>query len=776
MGVRPLGHLIKIRPRRGTLQLSRGRTSLVTTEDGEIHRDCSMEGLYIYDTRVLSRYAWMVNRNRPRLSCSSNVDQSTSLAYLIQVPESRSGTPSDEGNPLQQTLELRIERSVGEGMHEDVYLTNYTQAAQSAVLDLEFTIDFLARDEVEHGRKQQGELTFQKRQPQARVWELISRYHARHHFEHQGNTGVATLDRGMCLRIENSDSVPDLHIDRVSFQVSLAAHQEWHFCLSWLAYVDGRQLPLWTDCLNVAGNDLEKRKSSFLSRATSFSFPNSNDLTPTVKEVLTRSTLDLEALRLHDLEVEDGNGTIGNGIPLAAGIPTYQEVFGRDMEASSWQAALLSPVFLHGALEVLNRRSATERNDWRDAQPGRVVHEIHTDPVSALNYRPKSMYFGGVSSSLLFPIAVVALWHWTGDLNLIRRYTNTAIRAIEWADKYSLDSTGFYRYQSRSEQGIKNQGWKDSDDAIVYPDGTQVDAPIGTCEMQAFAYAAKLALSEVMFRLGEMTTALSLYRDAEGLRVRFNEKFWMEDEGYFGLAIDPHGDLVRSIAADPGHCLLSGIVDESRVKRVASRMMREDLFSGWGIRTLSAEHPAYNPFSYHRGSVWPVTAAAFVMAFSRYGLHGEMNQLAKAMFEAAALFEHHRLPEVFGGHPRSRSMPFPGLYTSADFPQAWSASSLFLILQAMLGVSPYAPARLLFLDPHLPEWLPEITVGELHVGKAVATIRFWRTKEGTTDYEVKELRGSLHVIRQPSPWSLTSGWAERIDDAISSFLPRHHKT
>jgi glycogen debranching enzyme len=364
---------------------------------------------------------------------------------------------------------------------------------------------------------------------------------------------------------------------------------------------------------------------------------------------------------------------------------------------------------------------------------------------------------------------VCELWHWTGDLDSVRKYVDTAMGAIQWADTYSLDSTGFYRYKTRSKQGEKNQGWKDSDDAIVYPDGSQVEAPIGTCEMQGFMYAAKLHFSEVMWKLGHAETARRLYSEAEDLKTRFNEKFWMEDEGYFGLGIDAKGELIRSIAPDPGHCLLSGIVDESQVKRVANRMMRDDLFSGWGIRTLSAEHPAYNPFSYHRGSVWPVTNAGFVLAFGRYGLHGEMHQLAKAMFEAARLFSHDRLPEVFAGHQRTSGSPFPGLYTKADWPQAWSASAPFAMLQAMLGLYPYAPADLLFIDPHLPEWLPEITLERLRVGKAVVTLRFSRASDGSTGYEVLDQKSRLHIIRQSSPWSLTTGWAERIREVVESF-------
>jgi glycogen debranching enzyme len=198
-------------------------------------------------------------------------------------------------------------------------------------------------------------------------------------------------------------------------------------------------------------------------------------------------------------------------------------------------------------------------------------------------------------------------------------------------------------------------------------------------------------------------------------------------------------------------------------------MLMSDLFSGWGVRTLSANHPAYNPFSYHRGTVWPVENGAFVLGFAQYGLHGEMHRLARAFFESARLFPHCRLPEVFGGHQRSSDAPFPGLYTKADSPQAWSASAVFTVIRAFLGLFPYAAAHLLLVDPHLPEWLPELTVENMRVGKATVTLHFRRKSDGDTEYHVVESEGKLHVVRQPSPWSFTATGAERVKDVLLSL-------
>lgn len=747
--------------------ISRGRSAFICQHNGAVDPEKAIEGLYVYDTRVLRRYEWTVNGKKPEFSCGSPVEQSTWMGYFIRAPKNCKETPPRGCDPLQQTLELRLTRSVGEGMHEDVDLTNHTQIETDVTLELRFEYAFVSLEEAEKGRKQRGQLKVKWSHRGSGIWEQMADYRSQHHYSHQGNEGTAQMHRGIRLRIENATSKPEHSGTTVRFRIRLAPHGQWHACLSWLAYVDGKELPLATQCPRMDSGEWDRRRLRFYETASSFSVPHSEDLSSLVYRVLRRSRLDLGDLRLYDL---DSRG----GVALAAGVPTYMEVFGRDIQAAGWQAAMVSPAFLRGSLNVLNELPALETNDWRDAQPGRLPHEIHTDPLSVLNFNPKGLDFGGVTSSYLLPISVSELWHWTGDLDSIRKYVDACMGALKWADAYSLDETKFYRYKTRSTQGVKNQGWKDSDDAIVHSDGSQAEAPIGTGEMQAFMYVAKLHFSEVMWRMGHTDAARRLFTEAGELKERFNEKFWMEDEGFYAMGIDSHGELIRSIASDAGHCLLAGIVDKSHIKGTAARLMRDDLFSGWGIRTLSSKNPAFNPFSYHRGTVWPVANAGFVMAFSRFGLHGEMHRLAKAMFEAANLFEHERLPEVFGGHQRTEELPFPGLYNKADWPQAWSASAPFLMLQAMLGLYPYASAHLLFLDPHLPEWLPEITVKDLRVGKASVTLRFTRDTDGRTDYAITDLRGPLHIIRQASPWSLTTGWAERTRDIIESLLP-HRK-
>jgi glycogen debranching enzyme len=504
----------------------------------------------------------------------------------------------------------------------------------------------------------------------------------------------------------------------------------------------------------------------FVSDSTSFVTPGDGTLSHLVARTLDQARKDLSALRLHDLDRGEHAWTV------AAGFPIYLALFGRDTLTAAWQAALLSTDLLRGTLPEIADWQGKEVNDWRDEQPGRMLHEAHTDPCSILNYTPRRRYYGATTPSGFFSVALSLLWHWAGDKSLVAPLLEPAIKAIQWLDRYGdLNGDGFYDYKSRSEKGNRNQGWKDSGDAIVYEDGSQVVSPIGICEEQGFVYAAKLHLSEVLWWLDHKDEAKRLYHEAAELKKRFNEAFWMEDEGYFAMGLDAESRQITSIGSDPGHCIATGIIEDALVQRTADRLLANDLFSGWGVRTLSALHPAYNPYSYHRGSVWPVENATFSLGLTRYGLLSHMERICHAQFEAAGLFDYCRLPELFSGHARDSQHPFPAFYPDANSPQAWSASGVFSLLESMLGLYPYAPLNLLIVDPQLPEWLPEITLDNLRVGSAVLKMRFYRNANGGSDYQILDQRGLLHVFRQPSPWSLRASFAERIKDVLTSFLP-----
>ena len=737
-----------LRPRADTTYVGQGTALLATDLHGVPRR--SHHGLWVDETRMLSRYEWRVEGAAPIPAGAAIIDHRTWLGYFIATPPN-----AETDDAAQETLELRLTRTVGSAFLERVDVTNHTQRHARVRLSLELEADFADLNEAGSPRRQHGRTTQSWTEVEEGRASLCLRYEAEHSYDHQGNRGVAHIERSIGLTLDCPGCAPHLDDGRIEIAVALPPHATYRASLTWIPRVES-SLPILGN-----GHAGTRPPAAGAVEVTDGADP----LGHVVIQAVQRAQEDIAALRLADAQ---GHATS----VLAGGWPTYTAFFGRDSLAASWQAAILSSDLMQGALTALAATQGGTTNDWLDEQPGRMLHEHHRGPLAALRFGPHERYYGDVTSSFYYPVVVGALWHWTGELDRVRPFVRPALDALAWADGCARREDGFYVYRTRSEQGEKNQGWKDSGDAIVHADGTQVSDPLGTCEMQAFVYAAKMAMSEVLFWLGEVRQARALFSEAQTLKRRFNESFWMDEERYIAMAVGPDGRLVRSVASDPGHCIAAGIVDSERVAEVAARLMRPDLFSGWGIRTLSALHPAYDPFAYHRGTVWPVENAVFALGFARYGLHAEMHTLCKAQFEAARLFEAFRLPETFAGHPRDPEHPFPGLYPKADWPQAWSASAVLAMLQAMLGIVAYAPLHALLIDPHLPEWLPSVTLNNLRVGAARVDLRFLRRPNGRTDYEVLSRDGTVHVLRQPSPQSLTAGWAERVRDAVGSLLPQ----
>jgi glycogen debranching enzyme len=539
-------------------------------------------------------------------------------------------------------------------------------------------------------------------------------------------------------------------------------------CVVLTPLIDGEALPSQYRCRSfaVVAAPGDVWRQNFLDAASTVSAPASATLTPVVIGALEQAKRDLAALRLHDVQHGERAWT------MAAGLPVYVSLFGRDTLTAGWQAAMASREMMHGTLAELARWQGKEINDWRDEQPGRMLHQAERGPLAMLNVNPLGRYYGSITTSGFYPVIVSELWHWTGEKDLVRPFIAPARKALRWLDEYAdLDRDGFYEYQTHSTQGVRNQGWKDSHDAIVHADGSQAYVPISTCEEQGFVYVAKLHLSELLWWLVEKDDARRLHQEAVELKKRFNHTFWMDDAGFFAMGLDRDKQPIKAIGSNAGHCLAAGIVEEEFALRTADRLFEDDMFSGWGIRTLSDRNPAYNPYSYHRGSVWPVEHGSFAIGFVRYGLHRHVERICRAQFEAAALFDFYRLPELFTGHHRDADHPFPAHYPNANSPQAWSASALWCLVQSMLGLYPYAPLNLLLVDPHLPAWLPDISISNLHVGQAVVDMRFYRLKNGDSDYEVLRKDGPLHIVRQPSPWSLTATFGERLIDALSSLVP-----
>jgi glycogen debranching enzyme len=761
--------LAKVRPRPKTIYCSQGRAVLATDLDGLI-QGFPRHGLFVGETRLLSRYQYFVDGKVPQTVAVSNVEQHSWLGYYISSAPGvkwRKDTGSGEmEESSEETIELKVSRTAGLGVHEDIDFTNFTQRVVQFTFEIELDSDFADQAEIIR-RKQYGKLTRRWRRLSSGSAQLVYDYCASHRYSHQGNRGVARIHRGLIVSIEKAGSPVSFRGSRLRFNLRLKAHESWHTCIKFIPVFDGKPMPPLYGCRQFfrTRNRLDRRREIFLNESTQFRTDEVHPkLASVVESALQQATNDLSALRLPDLDQGDRSWV------TAAGLPIYIALFGRDTLTAGWQASLLSTSMADGALRELPKWQGKVENDWRDEQPGRMLHEAHTGPLAALNYNPRLRYYGAATTSSFYPVVVSELWHWTGKTSEVKSLLEPALLGLQWKDKYTdRFGDGFYDYQTRSKQGNRNQGWKDSGDAIVYEDGRQVDPPISTCEEQAFVYVAKLRMSEMLWFMGDRDLARRMFHEASELKKRFNDRFWMPDQEFFALGLDAKRRQIKSITSNPGHLLPCGIVDKHLAPAVAGRLLRPDMFSGWGVRTLSSEHPAYDPYSYHRGSIWPVEHGSFAMGMLRFGLIEELHKIARGIFEATTLFDYKRLPECFSGHPRDAQHPFPALYPKTNWPQAWSASSLFSVLQAMLGIYPFAPTKLLLLDPQLPDWLPEITIRNLHVGKARTSIRFYR-KNKSTHFDVLEKRGTLHILRQPSPWSLTAGMGERIKDVMESLI------
>jgi glycogen debranching enzyme len=449
--------------------------------------------------------------------------------------------------------------------------------------------------------------------------------------------------------------------------------------------VEGGDPPPLQGCRAFASTDdpHDRRRDRFLEESTSFATRESETLAPVVVGAAEQARRDLASLRLPDLDQGEREWT------MAAGVPIYVALFGRDTLTAAWQAALLGPEMMRGTLEVLARLQGRETNDWRDEQPGRMLHEAHTGPLAALDLHPRRRYYGSATTSGFYPVIVSELWHWTGDADVVRRFVRPALDALAWLDRDSdRDGDGFYEYRTRSSQGVTNQGWKDSGDAIRYGDGRVAVAPLALCEVQGYAYAALRARAAIAERLGDDATADRCNARAGVLKERFNREFWLPDRGWYAVALGPDKEPVDSLTSNIGQCLWTGIVDDARAEEVAKALLSPAMWTGWGIRTLAADERGFDPMSYHCGSVWPHDNALCAAGLARYGFMEAAVTVINGLLDASEAWNG-RLPEFFCGLDRDDvATPIP-MPTSCS-PQAWSSASPLLLLRLLLGLEPDA--------------------------------------------------------------------------------------
>ena len=448
---------------------------------------------------------------------------------------------------------------------------------------------------------------------------------------------------------------------------------------------------------------------------------------------------------LNDLRLLINDGPADGERYVAAGVPWFTTLFGRDSIITALQVLAVRPQVAVETLAVLAKRQAKELDESRDAEPGKILHELRTGEMARTGELPFRPYYGSIDATPLWLILFGATWDWTGDRELVERFWPNALAALEWIDKWGdRDGDGFVEYERRTDRGLLNQGWKDSFDAIRDRDGRQVDTPIALAEVQGYVYEAKRRMAALARVRGDAPLGERLDREADTLRDRFNEAFWVEDRRYYAMALDGNKRPADAIGSNAGHCLWTGIVAPERAAAVADRLLSPELFSGWGIRTYASDQPGYNPIGYHTGTVWPHDSSLIAAGLKRYGFHDQANRLVGSVFEAAQRFSEFRLPELFCGFDRDTS-PLPVPYPVACSPQAWAAGAPFLFLETMLGLRPHAErGELELFQPHLPDWLGKVTLTNVRVGEAAVDLLFHRWR-GTTSAEVLRKVGDISV-------------------------------
>ena len=700
------------------IAIHQGQTVLVTEPDGQIKWP-SQHGLYFLDTRVISAWAIYANGEPWELLNGGAVS-----SHEARICQTNRAFESEDGPIAARTLGLVIGRHIDAGLHEDIDITNNSLNPVRFNLEIAIRADFADIFEVKSGRIVR----------RGRITTLWSQKRQALHFTYRNKD----FCREMIVLTGEGDGEPVVNANgRLSFEIALDAGQAWHRCLMY-DLVDGEKRNLaprgCTDTAEISNYAVEMEDW----RRVVLKIGASNE---EFYRFYNQGVQDMEALRL------PLSGTDHMVFVPAAGLPWFVALFGRDTLIASLQTMIVYPEFAAGALEVLGQYQATERDDYRDAEPGKILHELRYGELAHFKLIPHTPYYGTADATPLYLVALHSAWRATGDRALIEHHLPHAEACLTWIDAYGdRDGDGFQEYETRSPAGYENMAWKDSGDAVMYPDGTLVRGPKALCELQGYVYDAWLRMAEIYDELGNGLSAVALRKKALVLFKKFNEAFWDEGSGFYAFALDGDKKKVLSVASNAGHCLWSGIVAPERAGAVVKRLMREDMRSGWGIRTLSADHPSFNPYNYQTGAVWPHDNALIALGMRRYGLAAEAAAVAREISGAAGHFLLNQLPELYAGLQRNPGS-FPVQYLGANVPQAWAAGAPFMLLQAMLGLQQDAPRGKLYVDPALPAWLPDVTLTDLRLGQERFEIRFWRDGNDT-NFEV--LKGREDAVMRMS--------------------------
>ena len=647
-----------------------GNTFVVSDRRGDIEPSYDFPtGLFSFDTRFLS--TWLLTLDGERLHALSIDDAYSYQTRYFLVP----GEPT---HYLDAKVSVIRRRDIGGSLSEELTVINHSGREMGFRLRMDMGSDFADLFEIKHKRRKQGRTTAVAGENELR---LTYRREAFHREAVITSTAAADVDQA-----------------GMTWSITVGPHGEWKTRLQVATVIYGARGEDVRATTPLGGSRtvaaIRAEQQGFLDRAPTLGC----DCEP-LAGAYRQSLNDLAALRYESI-------TLGVRL-VAAGLPWFMTLFGRDSILTSFQLLPFLPDLVPPTILMLAGLQGHRLDDFRDEEPGKILHELRYGETAGFEEQPHSPYYGSADATPLFVILLDEYERWTGDATLVKQLEFAARAALAWIDSYGdLLGTGYVWYRTRNSQtGLENHCWKDSWDSISYADGRLPAFPRATCEIQGYAYDAKVRGARMARKFwNDPAYAERLEREAAALKERFNRDFWIPEKNYFALALDPEGRHVDALTSNIGHLLWSGIVDESRAARIAEHLLGPRLFSGWGVRTLATEQGRYNPIGYHVGTVWPFDNAFIAWGLARYGFREEAGRICDAMLSASRFFDG-RLPEAFAGYERDLT-DYPVQYPTACSPQAWSAGTPLLLLRVILGLEPQGDH--LIIDPAVPDGMGRV--------------------------------------------------------------------
>jgi len=655
----------------GTVTLVEGASFCISLANGDIHPE-HPHGVFHEDTRIVSRWNLVVN-GQPLEPLTASTQEPYRALFVGRIPRS-------DGYADSPLIVERL-REVGTGIMEEVTIRNYSSDKAECAVTFSVESDFADLFEVKEARVQ-------------RHWQ-----ETRHVDGDSLSIRAVWQDvrKGVVVTAGRADITPYA----LSYRAVVPPHGQWSTTLAVVPMVDGKEPA--ESFVRPARDEIspsDRRREEWVAKIPKLHMTNRS-----IERTLRRSYDDLGALRIEDPAHPER-------IVVAAGAPWFMTLFGRDSLWASEMALPVDPSLALGTLQTLADRQGSVVDPMSEEEPGKILHEVRLGVSSGLSLGGKAVYYGSVDATPQFVMTLASVSRWGFARNIIDALLPHADRALDWIRKYGdKDGDGFVEYERLNDQGLINQGWKDSWDGINFANGRLAEPPIALCEAQALAYTAFLSRAWMAYDVGDAPLAARLTDEAARLKKRFNDEFWIPDRGYYAVALDGKKRQVDACASNMGQCLWHGIVDEDKVPMVAERLMSPEMFSGWGVRTLASDMGAYNPASYHNGSVWPHDNAIIAARLIRYGFVEEAQRIATALFEAAD-YSGGRLPELFCGFSRDQ-IPEPVPYPTACSPQAWAATTPIMLVTSLMRYDAHISRGGFWMDPALPE-----SYGDLHITNA----------------------------------------------------------